>query len=59
MQNRYKNVFVDATVLTELTDSQIWTVLLNRSNTGLDPELLEYISELRELPNKSTVYKNP
>ncbi len=53
MQNRYKNVFVDATVLTELPDSQIWTVLLNRSNTGLNPELLEYISELRELPKQT------
>ncbi len=40
MQNWYKNIFVDATVLFELPFMQIWTVLSNRSDTGFEPELL-------------------
>ncbi len=35
MQNRYKNVFVDATVLSELPYMQIWTVVSNRNYTEL------------------------
>ncbi len=42
MQNRYKNAFVDATVLFELPYMQIWTVLLNHSHSGFEPELLTY-----------------
>ncbi len=45
MQNWYKNVFVDATVLFELPYLQVWTVLSNRSYTGFEPELL--ISQVR------------
>ncbi len=40
---------------------QIWTVLSDRSYTGFEPELrssLKYVSVLRELPNKPTVYEN-
>ncbi len=62
MQNWYKNAFVDATMLFELTYMQIWTVLSNRSYSGFEPELrssLKYVSVLRELPNKPTVYENP
>ncbi len=40
MQNWYKNEFVDATVLFQLTYKQIWTALSNRDYMGLEPELL-------------------
>ncbi len=40
MQNWYKNTFVDATMLFELTYMQIWTVFSNRSYSGCEPELL-------------------
>ncbi len=40
MQNRYKNLFVDATMFLELPYMQIWTALLNHSYTGFDPEVL-------------------
>ncbi len=40
MQNWYKNVFVDATMLFELTYMQIWTVLSNRSYTEFELKLL-------------------
>ncbi len=40
MQTRYKNAFVDATMLFELPYMQIWTVLSNRSYKGFKPELL-------------------
>ncbi len=49
MQNRYKNVFVDATVLFELPYMQIWTVLSNRSYTEFEPELLSSQAHLRTL----------
>ncbi len=41
---------------------KIWTVLSNRDYTGFEQELrssLKYVSILRELPNKPTVYENP
>ncbi len=40
MQNWYKNVFVDATMLFELPYMQIYTVSSNCSYTGFEPELL-------------------
>ncbi len=61
MQNWYRNVFVDATVPFELRYIQIWTASSNRDYTGFDPEILvfkEYVSVLREPPNKLTVYEN-
>ncbi len=40
MQNWYKNVFVDATVLFRLPHMQIWTALSNRDYMGFEPELV-------------------
>ncbi len=61
MQNWYKNAFVDATMLFELPYMQIWTffrtVVTQDSNQSSSP--LKYVSVLRELPNKPTVYENP
>ncbi len=47
MQNRYKNIFVDAIMLFELPYMQIWVTLLNRSYTGFEPELLASSERLR------------
>ncbi len=58
MQNWYKNIFVDATVPFQLPYMQIWTALSNQnSNRNSSPP--KYVSVLRELPNKLTVYENP
>ncbi len=43
MQNWYKNVFVDATMLFEVYYMQIWNVLLNRSYMGFEPELTSQV----------------
>ncbi len=61
MQNWYKNAFVDATMLFELPYMQIWTVLSNRitQDSNRSSSHLKYVSVLRELPNKPTVYENP
>ncbi len=40
MQNWYKNVFVDATMLFKLPYMQIWTVSSIRSYTGIELDLL-------------------
>ncbi len=56
MKNWYKNIFVDATVLFQLPYMQIWTALSRDSNQS-SPYF--YVSVLRELPNKLTVYENP
>ncbi len=60
MQNWYKNSFVDATVPFQLPYMQIWSVLSIRSYAGFEPELFlsKYVSVLRKLPNKPTVYEN-
>ncbi len=58
MQNWYKNVFVDATVPFQLPYMQIGTALSNRDYTGFSSPP-KYVSVLRELPNKLTVYENP
>ncbi len=42
MQNWYKNLFVDATII-----CQIWTVLSNSDYTGFEPELLTSQVHLR------------
>ncbi len=47
MQNRYKHVFVDATMLFELPYIQIWNALSNRSYTGFEPVLLTSQVRLR------------
>ncbi len=49
MQNWYKNVFVDATVLFEFPYMQIWIVLSNRSYTGFKPVLFTSQVRLRVL----------
>ncbi len=58
MQNWYKNVFIDVTVLFELLYMQIWTALLKRDYTGSELGL-KHVSVLRELANKLTAYENP
>ncbi len=40
MQNWYKNVIIDATVLFELPYMQIWTALSNSVYTGFKTEFL-------------------
>ncbi len=57
MQNWYKNVFVDATMLFELPYMQIWTVLSNRSYTGFEPELLASQVHLRTLWATEQTYR--
>ncbi len=52
MQNRYKNVFVDASVLFDFPYMQIWTVSSNRSYTRFEPELL--ISRVRLCTQRAT-----
>ncbi len=62
MQNWYKNVFVDATMLLELPDMQIWTVLSIHSCTGFEPELLISQVHLRTLfatEQTYRLYENP
>ncbi len=59
IQILYKNVFVDATVPFQLSYMESWNALSNRDYTGFELELLAYVSVLRELPNKLTVYENP
>ncbi len=61
MQNWYKNVFVDATVLFQLT---LYADLYAKKkrviwNSNQSYSLLKYVSVLRELPNKLNVYENP
>ncbi len=52
MQNRYKNVFVDASVLFDLPYMQIWSVSSNRGYTRFEPELL--ISRVRLCTPRAT-----
>ncbi len=59
IQILYKNVFVDATVPFQLSYMESWNALSKRDYTGFELELLAYVSVLRELPNKLTVYENP
>ncbi len=61
MQNWYKNEFVDATVPIQIPNMLILTALSIHDYTGFESELLasKYVSILRELPNKLTVYENP
>ncbi len=47
MQNWYKNLFVDATVLFQLPYMQILTALSNRDYTGFEPEFLATKVHLR------------
>ncbi len=60
MQNWYKNVFVDATVLFRLP--HIYADLncfVEPWLHGIRTEPPKYISVLHELPNKLTVYETP
>ncbi len=57
MQNWYKNVFDDATMLFELPYMQFWTALSNRSYTGFDPELLSSQVRLRTLWATEQTYR--
>ncbi len=59
MQNWYKNVFVDATLPFQLPYMQIWTALSNRDYTGSNRSSSppKYVSVLRELPNKFSLWK--
>ncbi len=57
MQNRYKHVFVDATMLFELPYIQIWNALSNRSYTGFEPVLVTSQVRLRTLWATEQTYR--
>ncbi len=61
MQNWYETAFVDATMLLNFLICRFelfcQTIVKRDSNRSSSP--LKYVSVLRELPNKPTIYENP